>query len=242
MLQQNIVWLKLWDNAQSMSVMNCLIPISIFILFHRPSRQNKTEIHSILRNRHIISVDNVVLDPLLSIPLAHFSLFKKLRNFIRNTNTFLEIHTKCVEGEGDKILLETVPPERIDGLWGIDTYTKKGIYVRRMCDLHPHTLMPKLILANKSGLEGAYLDFIGSFGLTGNHKYYILGENLEVLERMFQFKMLQNLCHFMKYSQDFLDKEIFHFIPDLRKFPRELTEIEFYDEIGATATELEAIL
>jgi len=46
----------------------------------------------------------------------------------------------------------------------------------------------------------------------------------------------------MKYSQDFLDKEIFHFIPDLRKFPRELTESDFYRVIGATTTELEAIL
>jgi len=242
MLQQNIVWLKLWDNAQSMSVMNCLIPISIFILFYQPPRQNKTEINSILRNRRIISVSYVVLDPLLSIPLAHFSLFEKLRNFIRETNTTLEIHTKCVEGEGDKIHLETIPPERMDGLWGIDTYTKKGIFVRRMTDIHPHTFMSKLILANKSGLEGAFIDNIGSFGLTGNHKYYILGERLEILEEMFQFKMLQNLCHFMKYSQDFLDKEIFHFIPDLRKFPRELTESDFYRVIGATTTELEAIL
>lgn len=54
-------------------------------------------------------------------------------------------------------------------------------------------------------------------GLTGSDKYYILGENLELIKHILSFKICDVLIQYTKYRQDFLNREAFNYIPDLRK-------------------------
>jgi hypothetical protein len=75
--------------------------------------------------------------------------------------------------------------------------------------------------------------------LTGNHKFYIVGDNLELLHKMLDFKIMNVIGHFTKYGQDFLDSEAFVYIPDIRKLGMaHITESELYRLIGLTDSEI----
>lgn len=47
----------------------------------------------------------------------------------------------------------------------------------------------KLIIANKSSYKGSFIDD-GRLGLCGNDKFYILGENLELIKKYCLLKFL----------------------------------------------------
>ena len=74
----------------------------------------------------------------------------------------------------------------------------------------------KIIIANKASFNGIFIDE-GKIGLTGCNKYYIIGDNLELILKMLNFKITDIISHFTKYTQDFLDREAFKYLPDIRK-------------------------
>lgn len=127
-------------------------------------------------------------------------------------------------------------------MWAIDTYTiKEGIMVKKATEIHPDANKRKLIIANKSSFVGAFIDE-GKINLTGCNKYYILGDNLELLLKLLNFKISSIITHFTKYTQYFLDKEVYSYIPDIRKLGiNEITEDEFYKLIGLTRQEINQI-
>jgi hypothetical protein len=89
----------------------------------------------------------------------------------------------------------------------IDTYTiKEGLIVKKITEKHPDMDKRKLIIANKSSFAGAFIDD-GKLGLTGSDKTYIIGDNLELIQKMLKFKISDIISHFTKYRQDFLEKE-----------------------------------
>jgi hypothetical protein len=124
----------------------------------------------------------------------------------------------------------------------IDTYTiKDGIMVKKSLILHPDANKRKIIIANKSSFIGAFIDE-GLLGLTGSQKYYIMGENLELILKLLNFKIVNIISHYTKYAQDFLDKDAFKYIPDIRKLNvKNIKESEFYKLIGLTNDELKTI-
>jgi hypothetical protein len=94
----------------------------------------------------------------------------------------------------------------------VDTYTiKEGILVKKALSIHPDANKQKLIIANKSSFAGAFIDK-GTINLTGNHKFYILGDNLELILKMLSFKITNIICHYTKYGQYFLDNDAFTYI------------------------------
>ena len=98
-----------------------------------------------------------------------------------------------------------------------------------------------MIIANKSSFTGAFIDN-GRLGLCGNDKFYITGDNLEVLLKMLNFKIMQVVSHFTKYRQDFLEREAFTYIPDIRKLGSpDITEEQLYGLIGLTTEEVSQI-
>ena len=121
----------------------------------------------------------------------------------------------------------------------IDTFTiKEGILVKKATEQHPDANKRKLIIANKRGFDGAFIDE-GKLSLTGNHEFYILGDKLEVVKKLLEFDISSVISDYLKYGQSFLDNGAFTYIPDIRKLGiQDITEDEFYKLIGFTRQEI----
>ena len=238
MLEKEIIWLKLWDNTKSKEMINADIPISLFVLKNTSNLDHKkTEIISILKRRGLTTTSTEYLNPTYSIPLAFHSIFNKLMHFIEREHLQLEYKTKTVKSSGTKVKLPT--HYALEDKWAVDTYTlKEGLMVKKAIEPHPDANKRKLIIANKSSFKGAFIDK-GKLGLTGNDKSYILGDRLELLLKLLSFKISVMISHLIKYRQDFLEKEAYTYLPDIRKLGiRDITEDEFYTRVGFTQQEI----
>ena len=240
MLENHIMWLKIWDNSQSKSKINADIPISLFVLKNRINKDEKTEIVSELKRRNLETVSIEFLNKNYSIPLAFQSIFNKLSHFIEINNLFLEFNSKTVKSIGEKKSLHESYDKK--DMWAVDTYRiKEGIMVKKVIKEHPDVNKNKLIIANKASFIGTFIDK-GKLNLTGSNKYYILGDNLELLLKMFNFKLIHIISHLTKYTQDFLDKEAFKYIPDIRKLKlNDIDEDKFYKLINLNEKEINQI-
>ena len=241
MLEKHVVWLQLWDNSQSKGMINADIPISLFVLQNKKNTTHKTtEITSILKRRSLTTTSNEYLNPNYSIPLAFHSIFNKLIGFIETRNLQLEYNTKTIKSSGTK---EKIPTEyTVEDMWAVDTYTlKEGLMVKKTTEQHPDAIKRKLIISNKTSFMGAFIDE-GKLGLTGTDKFYILGENLELILKMLKFDIANMLGDYTKYRMAFLEKEVCTYIPDLRKLGiQDIAEDEFYNLIGLTRQEIDQI-
>ena len=241
MLEKHIVWLKLWDAAKSLSTINGKIPISLYVLQNTKNATNKTtEIVSEVKEKKLTRTSNEYLNPKYSIPLAFHSIFNKLINFIETNNLNLDYKTKTIQSSGIK---EKIPSTySLEDNWAIDTYTiKEGIMVKKATQQHPDANKIKLIIANKASFSGAFIDE-GKLSLTGNHKFYILGDNLELLLKLLSFKISDMISNFTKYRMSFLEKEVYTYLPDIRKLGiQDIMEEEFYKLIGLTREEVNQI-
>ena len=240
LLEKHIIWLKLWDNSQSKSIINADIPLSLYILHNKINKdKNITNIESQLKRQQLNIKTIEYLNKNYSIPLAYLNIFNKLINFIEENNLKLEYYTKTIESKGIKTKIPS--NYSLKDMLAVDTYTiKEGIMVKTAVSIHPDANKRKIIIANKRGFKGAFIDN-GYLSLTGNHKFYILGDNLELILKIFSFNIIDIICNYSKYGQDFLDNDAFTYIPDLRKlgFDDDITEKDFYKIIGFTQDEIQ---
>jgi hypothetical protein len=89
--------------------------------------------------------------------------------------------------------------------------------------------------------KGAFIDN-GKLSLTGNDKFYILGENLELIQKLLSFKISVIITEYLKYRQSFLERVVFNYIPDIRKLGiTDITEDNFYKLIELTPEEINQI-
>jgi hypothetical protein len=238
LLEKHIIWMKLSDNSQSKEMINADIPISLYVLYNNLNiNKKKTEIISILKRRKLITITNEYLNLKYSIPLAYHNIFNKLINFIETNNLKLEYNTKTIKSTGIKTKIPL--KYKLEDMLAIDTYTlKEGILIKKAIELHPDANKRKLIIANKSSFNGTFIDN-GKLSLTGNNKFYILGDNLELILKMFNFKIIDIIGQCTKYGQDFLNNEVFTYIPDIRKLGlNDINEEQFYKLIGLTKSEI----
>ena len=241
LLEKHIVWLKLWDNSQSKGMINADIPISLYVLQNKKNTSNKkTEITSILKRRNLTTTSTEYLNKNYSIPLAYHSIFNKLIRFIETNNLQLGYKTKTIKSSGTKAKIPT--EYTLEDMWAIDTFTiKEGIMVKKATEQHPDANKRKLIISNKASFTGAFIDE-GKLSLTGNHKFYILGDKLEFVKKMLDYRIINIIGHYTKYGQDFLDNEAFKYLPDIRNLGiADITEDEFYKLIGLTNQEINQI-
>ena len=240
-LEKHVIWLKLWDCVKSLACINGEIPISLYILQNKSNDSNKkTAIIGEIQKRKIYTKTTEYLNPKYSIPLAFHRIFRKLVEFIETRNLQLEYKTKTIKSSGTKVKIPT--DYTFDDMWAVDTYTiNEGLMVKRAIDQHPDANKRKIIVANKASFTGAFIDE-GSLSLTGNHKFYILGNNLELVKKILDFKIMNIIQHCCKYGQDFLEKEVCNYIPDIRKLGVvDITEDDFYRLVGLTRHEINQI-
>lgn len=242
LLEKHVVWLKLWDDSKSKGTINADIPISHYILHNVLNvDKKKTKVTNEIQRQKLTQCVSVYLDKRHSIPLAYHSIFSKLIKFIETHNLQQEYNTKTVKSSGEKI---TLPLNyNLQDMWAVETYTiKEGVIVKKANEKHPDANLRKIIIANKRGFNGAFIDE-GKLCLTGNHKFYITGDDLELVSKVLHFKITDIVCHFTKYGQSFLDNEAFKYIPDIRKLGiDDITEDEFYELIGLTYDEITSIV
>jgi hypothetical protein len=220
MLNNHIIWLKVWDDMKAKQMIKGEIPMSLFIL-QNTSIFGKTEIISELKRKNITTTSFSQLQPKYFIPFAYHDIFNKLIHFIETYNCKLEINKKTTTSTGKKVKL---PQDyKLEDKWAVDTYIKEGIMVKKETKPHPDTEKRKLIIANKTSFDGAFIDE-GKLSLTGNDKFYILGDNLELILKMLSFEIFKIVCDCTKTRMNFLCNEAFTFIPDLRKLG--ITDIE----------------
>jgi Eco57I restriction-modification methylase len=226
-VEKHFVWLKLWDALQSKKMINAGIAISLYALQNTLNTQNKkTEIVSEIKHKLISSTSFKYLNPKYSIPLANHNIFDKLGKFINKHNCKLEFHIKAIKSTGEQ---HPLPSNYVlEDNWAIDTYRKKdGLFVKRAIQQHPDANKRKLIIANKTNFTGAFIDE-GKLSLTGNHKFYILGDNLELIKKILGFSVLNLIIDSIRYHMSFLDETVFDYIPDIRKMGiNDITEDEF---------------
>ena len=241
MLEKHIVWLKLWDNIKSLATINGKIPISLFLLQNTPnSSYKKTHIISEIQSKKLATTSTEYLNPKYSIPLAFHSIFEKLLQFIEKNKCSLEYKTKTIKSSGTK---SSIPANyTLEEMWAVDTYTiKEGLMVKKTTEQHPDANKRKLIISNKTSFMGAFIDE-GKLGLTGREKFYILGENLELILKMLKFDIANMLGDYTKYRMSFLEKDVCTYIPDLRKLGiHDIAEDEFYNLVGLTTEEINQI-
>jgi len=240
--KNHITWLRLLNNVESQSEIGGKIPTSIYIL-HNVVNNSKKET--------LVNVNNTISKTYLDVdentPLGYFSIFDKLRKFIKKHKLELDVNTKNVAGIGDSIVLPR--GYKKENKWCIDTVVKGEngpIHkVKHSEKTHDDFNKRKLIIANKSNFYGIFVDH-GKLGLCGGNKYYILGTDLNILKKLIEFPIFSKVvCNYTKYRQDFLDPIAFSYIPDLRKLKnynlKNLSENNFYKLIGLTKEEVEQI-
>jgi Eco57I restriction-modification methylase len=220
LLEKHIVWMMLWDNIKSLSTLNGKIPVSSYILHNVNNTGNTTSIKSIIQSKQLKTESSVFLKKEYSVPLAFHGIFEKIIKKIEaDPSLKLQVETSTVKAEGKSFKL----PETYSGddALGIDTYRlKDGYFVKKMKIVHKDTASPKLIIANKSSFKGVMIDD-GKMGLVGNHKFYVTGDDLDILKLFFETNLASVIAHYTKYGQDFLDKDAFTYIPDVRKISEE---------------------
>lgn len=226
-LEKQIVWLKLFDITNAKKLIGGEIPTSLYVLKNTlNTTHKKTDVISELKEFHIHTTSLVYLNPNYSIPLAHHELFDKLGRFINQHNCRLDYHTKTIKSTGEQ---EPLPSDYLlEDNWAVDTYrVRDGVFVKRAIAHHPDADKRKLIIANKATFDGAFIDE-GKLSLTGNNKFYILGDNLELIKKMLGFSVIKLLNNSIRYRMKFLEDAVFDYIPDLRKMGiTDITEEEF---------------
>jgi hypothetical protein len=244
LLEKHIIWLQLWDNAKSKDI-NAEIPLSIFLLKNIPNNEKQlTAIQSILNRSKLNQINHEYLNIEQSIPIAYHNILNKLYKFIKKHKLELD-YKKDTTGSSDprRIELSKLKEFTLNDKYAVDTYTiKDGVLVKQTKHLHPNADKQKLIIANKMSFNGIFIDK-GKLGLTGNKKYYILGDKLQLIKKLLGFKITNIICISTKYYQDYLDTAAFDYIPDIRKLDikEDITEEEFYDLIGLTQKEKKQI-
>jgi hypothetical protein len=255
-LEKHIIWLLLWDYSTSLKKFNSesgKIPLSLFLVQNiKNTKKLKTNINIKYDDiKYEISNYNYYLDNTLSMPLGFFSSLLKLQKYIKENNLKLDFKTTKIKKEyllkhyKHDTKKDNLPKTyKLDDNYCIDTFTlKDGIKVNKSTKRNDDSDKTKLIIAHKSSLKGIIIDD-GRLGICGTHIYYILGKSnyLSFIKKILNFKLIIIASLFTKFGQNFLDADVFLYVPDLAKLGYDtITENELYKLIKLTKEEIDEI-
>lgn len=259
-LTRTLISLELWDAVVSKVEIDADIPLSIFLLKNTPNvAKIPTDIDvKFKRKSKMTGRYKEYLDPIFDIPFAFHSQIYKLFRYTFDNNCGLKkyvcmlsrrkLNEKLILNKKTDGLIEMTYEElmnaKAEDNYLIDTYlNSKGCYlVNRVSTPSPEASIHKVILCNKTLLNGCFVDE-GKFSLAmSSPNVFFTGDNLKIIHKMFGFKLLHLLADATKYHMSLLNREIGKFLPDLSKMGiDDIEEDAFYDLIGLTADEKKEI-
>lgn len=240
LLTNTIKWVRIIDHNQSKKEINANITISIYILINTPNiNQEKTTIITAYGN------SEHYLDIKYSIPMAYHNIILKLFEFNDMKNCRLDVkcgNRPCLLNDNMK---QKIPDEyKLEDKWAVVTYLVNGGLRGYITDRQtPSASMRKIIIANKIGLDGIFIDE-GKLEVNASstRNYYILGDNLELILKIMKFKLFKIVIDHTKYSMSFADIAGLKNISDLRMLCiTDITENEYYKLIGYNDDEIKII-
>lgn len=258
-LEKQILYLELWDSGYSKITIDASISLSIFLVKNLlNSWKHETNVFVKFnrhKNRFLSGNFSAFLDTRFNIPTGFIKQITKMSAFIFDNNCPLmkidamgtnEYKTKRLLNKKDG-LIEMTLTEMLnlsaEENYAIDTYLNKGTYLlNKLSSPAKHANVRKVILSNKSLLEGVFLDE-GKFSIGSSRpNLYYAGDNLELIFKILNFKLMKILAISTKYRMNFIDSDIGRNIPDLRVLGyTDIEEDEFYNLMGLTENEKEEI-
>jgi len=237
--EKTFLWLRLLSIEDSYKFLKVFIAISFYVM-KNTINTNKTPTNIKFLNNELIPY---YLNPNLSIPMSYPYIFEKLLNFINKYDLEFDIKTNRTKTNGDKIALSSFGLNyKTDDLLNIDTYTvKDGIKIKKSIKQHIDADKKKLVFCRKIEVYGFIDD--GRLGVAGNNNYYILGDKLELLLKMFNFKFVKIISDYTKYYMSYINLNFFKYMPDIRKLSdiQNIEEIDFYRLVGFNVDEINLI-
>lgn len=252
MLRNYIIWIELMDGSETKKMFEAELALSFYILQKSPNtNRNLTEITStVSRAKIFLQTEMVYLHPDYPISLLFQTILSKIYLFIKKNSLKLNAHKHSGNYSNDKKYTKLPEKYTAEDMWGVATFLREGsplsnfqtgVMVKKLHTRHPLTTVRKLIVANKTTVDGAFIDN-GNLGLTGGDKFYILGDNLEVILKILNFKITKIIMSSTYFRFQYLDADFWDYIPDFRKMGyTDITEPEFYDLLGLTPTEISQI-
>lgn len=241
-LENEIYFIYNYDDYKSQEIFEASIPISIYFL-----KKNSSNINTITNFYNYIqkgfNTDKILIDYNKSLSTIYQSIFYKLYDYVNNNKLNLEYNTKNAVIINDKpIILKNTNLDK-DKYYSVYTYTIKDGIILRECKEHTDQNKNKLILKNQRCLLGPYIT--DKFGICGRRGFYILKdkkEDLLLLQSYFNnYKLPLFVSLLLKYSQCFIDNDVFYYIPDITKINVK-NEKELLKLIGLTKEESDIIL
>lgn len=232
-LENHILWLKIMNASKTTKVMNAGISVALYVLKNKLNVNNeKTKIITDFDKQELI-VSNEYINKNYSLPLGYHNIFNKIRKFIETNNCKINHRKLEIRNRKIKETFKLPLDYKLEDMLSVCTYRiKDGIIVKKLDKLHPDADKRKIIIANKSGFIGAFIDD-GRLGLYETNKCYILGNNLELTLKIMKFKISKILIKYTKYFMGFLHYTALDYIVDLDKLGiTDIEEDEYYNLLG----------
>ena len=110
----------------------------------------------------------------------------------------MEYKTKTVKSTGIKTKIPQI--YKLEDMLAIDSYKiTDGIMIKKTTEIHPDANKRKIIIANKASFNGVFIDEC-KLSLTGNHKFYIIGDKLELIMKILNYKIIYMIGYYTKYG------------------------------------------
>lgn len=226
-LENQIISLRIYFKSQAKTLFEGRGEISVayYLLEKTPP----------IRASHIINIDNVKEDALLStgslLCLKNNSIISKIQSsgvaLFGDSPDYIthSISQKlCESGEHKQI-------HRISD--------KGDITFVKTTNIHKYQTIPKIIL-NGFRYPRYFYDKKGEYGVIGSHQHFFIGRDLDRLEAYFKTKLSAVLLSSLKYDMDYIEPKYY---PDIRALPLEtINDDSLADYFGFSAKERAVIM
>lgn len=245
-LEKEIYFIYNYDTFNTKEIFNASIPISIYFLKNSININNtKTLIKNFIKTN--IIDEYLIIDKNKSLSPIYQNIFYKLNNFLIKNKCEIEyktLNTTIINNE-PIIYKKNINNLNKNKFYSIYTYTIKDGYILRECKEHKDQNKYKLILKNQRAFIGSLIT--NEFGICGRRGFYILNDDINYLTTLKNYFDNYKLPYFisilLKYSQAFIDNDIFLYLPDINKLKIKINnEQQLLKLIGLNKTEQNIIL
>jgi len=201
---------------------------------------NITSAYYLLKNKS--STDNTILID-INNAISEIKLNKEYPIILAYNNILYKIIEKCKLFKDTKLYQQkslSIADCNNSGtnknIAGIDEAGK--ILIAKSIKKHPLQNTPKIFIDGSSKLK-YYYDKDGEYGIIGQNQFYIVGDDLEYIEKYFKTKLSNFLLRNIKYRQNFIEPRYY---PDIRSISlKKITDESLADYFKFTKDEREII-